>query len=556
MDFFSKTSTQIAELFRSMSPGARIIAGLLLVIVVVSLSYLVTQQSNSPDDYLFGARTLTNAEIARATSAFSKANLSNWDAEGNRLRVPRGQKHLYLAALVDNGGMPRAPFDFDQEAALNSSVWMTKEHLAQAIKTAAERELSLIIRHMSGVENAIVKYQATTENSFLRREKKVTAGVTIWPAPGLQFDDNHVNSIRHFVANAIGTKPNLVEVFDMESGIMRSSKLNAATSSGSNLYQAVKKELEEYFAAKSLKAIELIPDATVVVNIDLDKTINIESVINRSDPSKPLTVQYTETDESQSTTNRPVSGQPGLASQSNVGTEVRSRGKATGSTTKKRVESSTKELSREYIQEIKAGLTPVSATVAVSFPKSYYRDVWHKQNPSTDGQDPEPPDEFTMSQFEEKINNEIKSHIAHVLPDIPDDESKVKPISVVAFEKMATPEPEGPPLTATAGLWLSNNWSTLSMMGIGVFSLIMLRGMIRSLPPTSGSSAPPTASSVGAPTLGIVRPEDEDDEHESPERVLQRSMSGPNLRDELADMVRDDPDAAAKVISSWVGNVA
>ena len=553
MDFLNKTSTQITELFRSMSPGARIIAGLLLVIVVISLSYLVTHQSNSPDAYLFGARTLTNTEIARATAAFAKANLSNWDGDGNRLRVPRGQKHLYLAALVDNGAMPRAPFDFDQEAALNSSVWMTTAHHAQAVKTAAERELSLIIRHMSGVENAIVKYQTTTENNFLRRDKKVTAGVTVWPEPGLQFDDNHVNSIRHFVANAIGTKPNLVDVFDMESGIMRSSKLNVATSSSPNLYQAVKKELEEYFAAKALKAIELIPDATVVVNIDLDKTINEEIYSNVGDPTKPLTVQSSETTENQSTTNRPVSGEPGLARQSNnTAAAVTNWGKESGSTIVKTVESSTKELSRAYVEKIKAGLTPVSATVAVSFPKSYYRKVWKMQNPPPDGQDAEPPDELTMSQFVEQINNEIKSHIAHVLPDIPDDESKVKPISVVAFEKMATPEPDAPPLTATAGLWLSNNWSTLSMMGIGVFSLIMLRGMIRSLPPASGSSAAPGASAE-APTLGIVRPDDED---ENSERALQRSMSGPNLRDELADMVRDDPDAAAKVISSWVGNVA
>ena len=40
---------------------------------------------------------------------------------------------------------------------------------------AAERELSLIIRHMSGVDDAIVKYQKTIESSFPRNIKKVTA---------------------------------------------------------------------------------------------------------------------------------------------------------------------------------------------------------------------------------------------------------------------------------------------------------------------------------------------------------------------------------------------
>jgi flagellar M-ring protein FliF len=147
--------------------------------------------------------------------------------------------------------------------------------------------------------------------------------------------------------------------------------------------------------------------------------------------------------------------------------------------------------------------------------------------------------------------------VAHVLPFIPDDESKVKRINVVPFEKIDTPEPEGPPLTATAATWLGHNWSTLGMMGMGVFSLIMLRGMVRSIPPPSTlpSTSSPPAVPTGAPPLGVVRPPEDDEEEEaSPERVLHRTIGGPNLREELAEMVREDPDAAAKVIGSWIGN--
>jgi hypothetical protein len=37
MDFFAKTFAQLAELFRSMTPAARITTGLLLAAVVISL---------------------------------------------------------------------------------------------------------------------------------------------------------------------------------------------------------------------------------------------------------------------------------------------------------------------------------------------------------------------------------------------------------------------------------------------------------------------------------------------------------------------------------------
>ncbi len=558
MDFLSKTSIQVTELFRSMSPGARVITGLLLVIVVVSLSYLVIYQPTSPDEYLFGARPLTNAEIARATVAFSKANLSHWDAQGNRLCVPKGQKHFYLAALAENEAMPRAPFDFDQEAVRSSNVWTTKEQHAQGVKMAAERELSLIIRHMSGVEDAIVKYQETMEARFPRNIKKVTASVSVWPQVGFHFDENHVDSIRHVVANGIGTTPSLVEVVDMESGIRQSNHQNAGSSQAASQYQVAKKELETYFAHKSLEALNMIPDATVVVNVELDKTVVERTWSKVHDPQKAVTVASTSTTENQATNNRSISGEPGLVSQQgpNAATAVNDRAKERGSTTSKTVETTTKALSDEYVEQVKAGLIPVSATVAVSIPKSYYRKVWQQQNPPPAGQKPELPDENTINQFAESINNEIRSHVAHVLPFVPDDGTKVEPISVLAFEKLAVPEPERPPLTATAASWLSQNWSTTGMLALGLFSLIMLRGMIRSLPRPIEPDVQSTQASLESREQGMEHTQEAGDESEGDERVLQSSMRESGLREELADMVRENPDAAAKVVSSWIENAA
>ncbi len=42
MDFINKAFAQLADLSRSMTPGARITSVLLLVLVVVSLAYLFT----------------------------------------------------------------------------------------------------------------------------------------------------------------------------------------------------------------------------------------------------------------------------------------------------------------------------------------------------------------------------------------------------------------------------------------------------------------------------------------------------------------------------------
>ena len=54
MDFLNKAFAQFSDLFRSMTPGGRITAGLLLVVAVVSVGYLFQHQVSGGDDYLFG----------------------------------------------------------------------------------------------------------------------------------------------------------------------------------------------------------------------------------------------------------------------------------------------------------------------------------------------------------------------------------------------------------------------------------------------------------------------------------------------------------------------
>ena len=56
MDFLNKAFAQLNDLFRSMSPGGRVTAGLLLVVAVVSVGYLFQTQVTGGDEYLFGAR--------------------------------------------------------------------------------------------------------------------------------------------------------------------------------------------------------------------------------------------------------------------------------------------------------------------------------------------------------------------------------------------------------------------------------------------------------------------------------------------------------------------
>ena len=76
MDFLNKSIAQVSELFRSMTPGARVTSGLLLAVVIVSVGYLFRQGTSGPDAFLFGGEPLPDGQLIRVEAAIAQAGLS------------------------------------------------------------------------------------------------------------------------------------------------------------------------------------------------------------------------------------------------------------------------------------------------------------------------------------------------------------------------------------------------------------------------------------------------------------------------------------------------
>ena len=106
MDFLNKALAQLSDLFRSMTPGGRITAGLLLVVAVVSVGYLFQHQVSGGDDYLFGGDSIATPTLQKMEAAFGKAGLNGFTIEGGRVKVPHSQRAAYLAALADAKALP------------------------------------------------------------------------------------------------------------------------------------------------------------------------------------------------------------------------------------------------------------------------------------------------------------------------------------------------------------------------------------------------------------------------------------------------------------------
>ena len=120
-------------------------------------------------------------------------------------------------------------------------------------------------------------------------------------------------------------------------------------------------------------------------------------------------------------------------------------------------------------------------------------------------------------------------------------------------EESATAQQREPRERALA--WAIGNWRTLSLGGLAVVGLVVFGSLVRSI--SGAPKRPATETTELPPTLSLV-----DDRFESSpavaasERFDPRALGSSSLTGELADAVRDDPDAAVSVLRTWIGNAS
>jgi flagellar M-ring protein FliF len=204
------------------------------------------------------------------------------------------------------------------------------------------------------------------------------------------------------------------------------------------------------------------------------------------------------------------------------------------------------------------GLTPKNVTVQVGIPTTYYEKVWLERNPPVAGQPVKKPDANAIKDIETKVKIDVERAVVALLPPVPPTVDRFPRVDVTSFQPIATQAITGPTLPDKALAWLGQYWTTLGMTGVALFSLILLRGMIQAVP----VAASPAASAAASPGLSLVTPDEPELEPQAAEgssarsRLKRRGASGPSLRDELAEIVKEDPDAAVAILRNWIGSAS
>ncbi|TWT77216.1 flagellar MS-ring protein [Posidoniimonas polymericola] len=550
MDFLNKYLEQLRDLFASMTPGARLTTGALLAVVVVSIGFLFKQSTSGPDEYLYGGEPLTRQELIDVQHALSQADLSDYAVHGNMVKVPRTKKHLYLAAIASADAGPKDGKSIMADAINGLSPLSSNVQQQQQYKAAREQQFSSNISNMNWVEHASVMYDEKDVRG-LRRMTVASATVSVRPKVGEVIDTRRQRALQNMVSGAFTSmKPADVVIINLN-GDELAGNAEVSPDDFHTLYLREQARLESAKKAVVQQLLSHIRGAKVQIKVELDEKLSEESLATRPEGT-PVTTHESEMEETSKMTNNDGGAPPGLtASGPSRGTRDPAPARTNSSeSTVRKAESTTKPFEAR-VATVTSGLVPKSMWASIEIPREYVIGIWRKKKLEEEGKEPDlvAPEEVKL--VEAKIINDIKTSVEPLMTELSAGKDDFSQVKVVVYDTVPSdPIPE--PSIASQGLyWLGEYGNSLAMLGLAAFSLLMLRTMVR-----GGSTDEP----LGGPALQL-KPEKSagaagETEMDDDNRPKLRLKKPDPVKDDLAEMVRDDPDAAAAILSNWISNAS
>jgi flagellar M-ring protein FliF len=559
MDFVNQGYAQLVELIRSMSAGTRLATVLLLAIVVVSLAYLYQFQATGGNEYLLGGRGFTQSELTAIEAAFAKSGLRKSEIVGSQIRIPRGQKDQYLAALAEGNALPADFYKYLDEAIGADNPFASSKSLDVKRWNAKQKELSLIIGRMKGIESATVQFDEEVRRG-LSQQKQKTAMVAIQTRGG-QLEEEQVKAIRNIVASAyVGLDRRNITITDLSGATYGGAIGPDGSSEDESIYAMHKRRYEREWQGKIQQQLAYIQGVIVGVNVELNpETLHTKHTFTPD--LKPVPIDTQESTKESMTRSPQGGGRPGAQANGVESPGNRSLAVTNATAgpesqiTETRTDSKSLPGHDTTVVEM-ARLVPKKVTASIDIPASYYVEVWKKRNPQPADQPAKQPEQTELSQVEAEIKQRLKETVRNLLPDVEKGTNPYPHIVVETYVDLPKAALVPPTLASDATSWLADNWQTLAVVGLGLISLLMMRSMVRSTASPTPTSAAAATGASDQPHLAIHEPSSEDDSE--PTRALKArfTSSGPDLKAELHEIVKENPDAAASILRSWIGEAA
>ncbi len=535
MEFANKWVAQWTEALRTMAPATRIVAALAMAVLLGAGAWLVSEQVGRKETFLLGSQAFSIEEITAMQAALGKAQLNDFTVDGNRIRIPADRQAAYLAALADGNALP-ASFTDILSAATDKTSWLTNhEQQVDYRNTGKKKALAQVIRSMNGVESAEVDFdQQLTQG--LRQERKATALVAVRMRGGQPLDEDRVPHFQRVVAAAIaGFAPDDVTVVDKNTQITYGGHATKSAGALDDPYRDRKRTYQRDYEDTVRRALAYVPGVQVSADVELETRLQKQGAADADVPESRRAVRDTPV--------RNAATMQGGANQPANLTAAVIRDSFTGTPA---IVSRTSSGPEEHPTAEFACLTPKSVAISIGVPESYFKYICRRRH-SAAFRGGEEPGEAEIAQVQTEEIARIRQHVATLIAHTNVTPGGEPLVTVTPFPEVMLSEKTVSAPGDVAVLWIASHAQKLLIVaGVLAALWIVHRAIARARKARRDDSRmaadTAAATATSAPSAAAKA------------RFQERRAAARTLREDLAEMVREDPDVAANVLRGWIGN--
>jgi len=572
-NFAKQNYAKLKDLYLSMTFGNRVVAALLMATLLLSLGYLIVGSIKPADPrtrtvMMYDGYQFSSNEKRAADHAFSSRRLGDHNWIGDKLQVPTTQRHAYAAALaeervIETAGMAR------RMTAESISPWQSARAMDTKMLTAKEQDCVAAIKMITGIANAevVTNRRPAWERNVWARTQIMSVGVFVEAIENRPLSADTIGAIGNIVAPIFGiTDMNEIRIVDTRHQRAYDGSGEQQGSAQSEYLRHQLRHQEEWNTRiyQQLPAIDgLKVDTTVVLT-----TYRRQDIFTvEHDRPTPLVIHEMDYHFKREGWDRFF--RPGQIAQ-----HGRPLIDPTGSISpkdlvdeKKREMETTHALPGSETKQQQLPYIPLIVRTTIRVPRDHIASIWQARNRQIGGDPDAMPTEEQLLAAEETFTNDIKRSIGNLLePYRPTAKTDPMDLVTVVYDDMLRPDEIELTAWEQFLLFLKYHWQSIGLMSLVFGGLVVLWSISKPPKPDSitiyeGLETPLEA--IDARIAERIRREEElraaeeaaaEEERREFENSLGELGSLRSLKDEIAELIAKNPEAAAAVIRQWIGN--
>jgi len=525
---------QIKQWLGGLRTAEKIAAGLLVVVLMMSIAWLI-QWAAKPQTVAVFRTALRDQQLGRAQQVLRREKVRCAIKDG-LIMVPADQRDQAHAALAFESIAPAdSAMEFSQ-LIKEPSMWQTDKQAQRLAHRAKQAMLSRLIQQFPGVRAAHVVLEVGQKRGLGTPAVPATASVTLTLTNSGAMTRKLRTAAADLVAGSVaGMSRESVRIVDTTN--QRSYRVPESSGYDDDKLEKVA-ALETRYENKIRDHLRYIPGVIVSVYAMPDSVKSVRT--QETEYSDPVSGKITSSSEESRNTAAPAMGEPGISSNSQVRLPSTAHG-LESSTEKARSNSDLRFPSKTTVTDAR-GEVLKEMSVSVEVPRDYLV----KAHKSEFGDTEEPKAADIANRLEDIRKSVLGCVTAAADPADPAKADKL--VTVRYFVPVADPVAAA---TAQAGVAVAMHGylKPAALGGLAVTALLMVLMFARRRHPPQSVIEPVTIP--GESSENLIATIDGEGALEGIE-LDEDAIRIQKVTEQVAEMVREKPDAASSLIQRWI----